>query len=56
MKYAKAIVGAVVAGLGVLQQALDDGHVTGNEWLAVTVATLVALGAVWAIPNRPEAP
>jgi hypothetical protein len=51
LRYAKAVVGALLAGLASLQAALPDG-VTGEEWVAVAVATLAALGAVWAVPNR----
>jgi hypothetical protein len=51
--YAKAIVGALIACLASVQQALDkDGHITSNEWVAIVIATLVAGGAVFAIPNR----
>lgn len=50
LKYAKAIVGAIITGLGSLQIALDGG-VTTQEWVGVALATLVALGAVWAVPN-----
>ena len=50
LKYAKAFVGAAVAGLGSLQIALDGG-ITAQEWVGVAIATLVALGAVWAVPN-----
>ena len=51
--YAKAIVGATVAGLGVLGTALADNTVTPVEWVAVASATLAALGLVYAVPNRP---
>lgn len=55
--YAKAIVAALVAGLGSLYQALDgDQVVTTQEWIAVAMTTITALGVVFAIPNRdPEA-
>lgn len=59
-KYAKAVVGALVAGLTALGTALtpDAGtqavQVTPAEWVVVTVATLVALGAVWRVPNGTE--
>lgn len=55
--YAKAVVAAIVAGLGSLYQALDgDQVVTGQEWIAVAMTTLTALGVVFAIPNKdPEA-
>ena len=50
--YAKAFVGALIAGLGSAQQALDDGSITTQEWVAVAVATLLGLGIVAAVPNR----
>jgi protein-S-isoprenylcysteine O-methyltransferase Ste14 len=59
--YAKAIVGALVAGLGVIGLSLTDesaggADVTGQEWLAAVIALLVGLGAVFTVPNRPPAP
>lgn len=51
LPYLKAITAAVVAGLGVLALALEDGVVAPNEWVNVAIATLVGLGAVWAVPN-----
>ena len=54
--YAKAIVGALVAGLTALGTALADDTVTGAEWVGVAVATLGALGIVYAVPNRPAEP
>lgn len=48
----KAIVGALIAGLGSLSQALDDGSVDAQEWIAVVIATLAAFGVVWAVPNK----
>lgn len=54
--YAKAIVGAAVAGLGAAGTALTDGVVSGQEWVAIASATLVALGVVFGVPNKdPEA-
>ena len=53
--YAKAIIGALVAGLTALGTALTDDSVTTAEWVAVAVATLTALGVVYAVPNRPAA-
>lgn len=53
MKYAKAIVAAAVAGLGSLGTALGDNVVSGQEWVTITSVTLVALGAVWGITNKP---
>ncbi|MEV0425380.1 hypothetical protein [Micromonospora sp. NPDC050495] len=51
--YAKAIVGGAVAGLTALGTALADDRVTASEWVGVAVATLAALGIVYAVPNRP---
>lgn len=54
--YAKAILAALVAGLGALATALVDdnslGDVSDGQWLAVALAFLVALGAVFAVPNK----
>lgn len=49
--YLKAITGALIAGLGSLYQALDNEAVTAQEWVAVAIATLAALGIVWGVPN-----
>lgn len=61
-KATKAILGAAVATavafLGALSTALDDGAVTGQEWISIALATIIALGGVgglvYAIPNRPK--
>jgi EamA domain-containing membrane protein RarD len=53
-QYAKAVVGALVAGLTALGTALLDEAVTPAEWVAVAVAALTALGVVWAVPNAPK--
>lgn len=53
LHYAKAITGALVAGLTALGTALDHDGVTGQEWVGVGIAFLVALGLVWAVPNTP---
>jgi hypothetical protein len=52
VKYLKAFTGAIVTGLGTLQVAYGDGLVTTQEWIGVAIATLVAFGAVWAVPNK----
>lgn len=49
--YLKSIVGALVAGLGSLYQALDNGNVSTQEWTAVALATLAALGVIYGVPN-----
>lgn len=48
---AKAIIAAAIAGLTALQASLPDG-VDPSEWLTVAIATLVAYGAVFGVPNR----
>jgi hypothetical protein len=54
--YMKAVIGALVAGLASLQQALDDGSVSAQEWTAVAIAFLTAGAVVFAVPNKdPEA-
>jgi hypothetical protein len=50
-KYAKAIVGALIAGLGVVEFALVDDVVTYTEWVRVSVTSLAALGIVWGVSN-----
>lgn len=54
-KYAKAIVGALVAGLAALQTALLDDKVTTNEWIAVATAVVTALGLIWGVQNKDTA-
>lgn len=51
-KYAKAVVGAVMAVLTGLGVALADSTVTGQEWVTMAIAGLGALGIVWAVPNE----
>ncbi len=55
-RYAKAIVGAVVAGLGALELALMDDLVTLPEWIRVASVTVAALGLVWGVQNTPKGP
>jgi hypothetical protein len=50
--YYKALVGAVISGLGALSVAVTDESVTLSEWVGIATATIVALGGVYAIPNR----
>jgi hypothetical protein len=53
-KIAKAIVGAVTAGLGALGVALADSQITATEWVVIAVATVGALGLVWGVPNKTD--
>lgn len=50
---AKALIGAVTAGLTALATAMTDGSVTGSEWIGVALAALGTLGAVYGIANKP---
>ena len=53
---AKAFLASLIAGFGSLSTALIDdkslGDVTDGQWVAVVLAALVALGGVYALPNR----
>jgi len=54
--YLKAVAAAVITGLGALQIAYADNRITDQEWVGIGIATLVALGGVWAVPNKPADP
>jgi hypothetical protein len=49
-KYAKAIIGALVAMGTAVVTAMPDG-IQGEEWVGIVLAFLVTLGAVWGYPN-----
>jgi hypothetical protein len=51
--YAKALIAAVVAGLTAVLTGLDDGNLSWSDGIAALIAFFVALGAVFAVPNRP---
>lgn len=55
-QYAKAFVAGLVAGLTALLTALDSGGVSGQEWIAVAIATLSGLGLTALIPNQKPDP
>lgn len=55
-RYAKALIGALVAGLGTLATALADDGIEAAEWVWVAIAFLTALGAVASVPNRQPDP
>lgn len=50
MTIAKALVAALIAGLGALSTALPDG-ITAQEWVTIVIATLLGLGVTYAVPN-----
>jgi hypothetical protein len=56
LEYAKAIAGAVVAGLGSLYLALDNDVVTTQEWVGIASLTLATFIGVWGVPNAAPAP
>lgn len=53
-KYAKAIVGAIVAALGTTQIALTDSIISPVEWVQIASVTIAALGLIWGVPNEKE--
>lgn len=54
-EYAKAIVGAVLAGLTAAGAALTDGVITGPEWIGIAIAVVATGGAVFGVPNAEPA-
>lgn len=52
--YAKAVIACLIAGLGALAVALEDGVVSQVEAVTIAIAALSALGGTWAVPNRPH--
>lgn len=50
---AKALVGALVAGVGAGATAAVDDIITYGEWWMIAAAATGALGAVWAVPWVP---
>ncbi len=53
-EYAKAIVGAVLAGLTALGTALADGEgVVAWEWVGIAFAVVATFGTVFGVPNAP---
>ncbi len=57
MHIAKAVVGALIAGLTALSAVLvDGGSVSPAEWVTVVLAALSTLGVVYAVPNTEAAP
>lgn len=52
--WAKAITGTLIAFLGALGTALTDKNgVSGAEWAVIALATVIAAGAIWGVPNAP---
>lgn len=53
---AKALLAAAISFLGAVSTALIDdkslGQLTDGQWVTAVLAGLVALGAVYGVPNR----
>lgn len=54
--YAKAITGAVAAGLTAIGTAMADGNITQAELVTGAGAALVAGALVLGVPNAPKQP
>lgn len=52
----KAVIGAILAGLGALMTALADGSVTQLEWSTVAFFTVAAYGSVYGVRQPPSLP
>lgn len=52
--YAKAIRGAIIAGLGATIVALASPGITATEWILIALAVLGTGEQVWSTPNAPE--
>jgi hypothetical protein len=54
---AKAIAAGAAAFGAAFAAAAVDESITSSEWVTIAIATVVAIAAVWAIPNAaPENP
>jgi|SoiMetStandDraft_2_1073263.scaffolds.fasta_scaffold1360580_1 hypothetical protein len=55
---AKALLAALISFLGAVSTALIDdkslAELTDGQWVTAILAGLVALGAVYGVPNRSE--
>lgn len=51
----KAVMAAAVAGLGSVNLALADNHLTAKELIEAAIVTLSAFAAVYAVPNAAAA-
>lgn len=51
-KMRKAWLAALIAGLTSVATALGDDAINSGEWITAVTAFVVALGAVWGIPNQ----
>lgn len=51
---AKAVAAGATAFAGTLATALDDGAISGQEWVTIGVATIVAAAAVFQVRNAED--
>jgi hypothetical protein len=54
-KPVKAIYAGAIAFLGTLGTAFTDGGVSGQEWIAIALATILAFGGTYGLSN-PQVP
>ena len=52
--YMKAIIAALLAALGSAYLALNDNHVSAQEWVQIAQVGIAAGAAVYGIPNIPS--
>jgi len=52
MKYAKAIVGVLIVGLGTTKVALGDNSISSQEVIEIVSSMAVAGVGVWRVPNK----
>ncbi|MFD8117107.1 hypothetical protein [Streptomyces microflavus] len=52
--FAKAIVAAVVAGVGALSVAVQDGALGTGDGVTIVLAVLGALGVTYVVPNSKD--
>lgn len=50
----KAITAAIVAGGSAAVTALQDGHLSDDDWALIVGAAVVGGVAVFLVPNRPS--
>jgi hypothetical protein len=51
---AKAITAGATAFGASFATANLDNYVSSSEWITISIATLLAVIAVWAVPNKPD--
>lgn len=56
LRYAKAVVGGIAAGIATLTPLAAAGPLTLTDWLGVLAAVLGGAGLVAVIPNKTPTP